>query len=111
VDIRKLGLLSVCGMSAIASMAGLYGDTPNATHAWAVHDWNRPPPVKITAEPGQPSSDAVVLFDGSNLDAWESAKKGGGPALWKILVDGAMEVVGGSGGIKTKATFGDSGVN
>src|SRR5881409_3943741 len=41
--------------------------------------------------------DAVVLFDGKNLDAW--AKKAGkdwlkedGPAKWK-LVDGAMEVV------------------
>ena len=29
----------------VVLFAGLYGDTPDATHAWAVHDWNRPKPT------------------------------------------------------------------
>ena len=31
-----------------ALFAGLYGDIPNATHAWAVHDTNRPKPSRVT---------------------------------------------------------------
>ena len=26
---------------------GVYGDVPDAKHAWAVHDWNRPKPTKV----------------------------------------------------------------
>jgi hypothetical protein len=107
MNLCKLGLVLVCGMGALTSLARLYGDTPDETHAWAVHDMNCPSPVKISAEPGQPPSDAIVLFDGIDLDAWESAKKGGGPAPWKLVEGGGMEVVPGSGPIKTKASFGD----
>ena len=52
----------------LAAAAGLYGDVPDAKHAWSVHDWNRPKPVKVEPAPyvqtGVPS-DAVVLFDGT----------------------------------------------
>lgn len=50
-----------------------------------------------------PPSDAVVLFDGTNLDEWESAR--GGEAKW-ALEDGAM-VVTKTGGLVTKQKFGD----
>ena len=53
--------------------------------------------------PNQPPSDAIVLFDGSSLENWESVK--GGPAKWD-LVDGAM-TVNRSGDHRTKQTFGD----
>lgn len=48
-------------------------------------------------------SDAIVLFDGKNLDEWLSEK--GGAAGWTIA-DNAMTVKPGSGGIKTKQAFG-----
>ena len=52
---------------------------------------------------GTPPSDALVLFDGKNFDHWESGK--GGEVKWKI-VDGAMEVVRGTGTIQTKKKLG-----
>ena len=66
-------------------------------------EWEPEPPVVSTSE-NQPPSDAIVLFDGSNLDQWESAN--GGQAPWKIEGD-AMTVVPKSGGIQTKESFGD----
>jgi len=90
--------------AASAVFAGLYGDTPDAKHAWAVHDNNRPRPPIITADPGKTPSDAVVLFDGSSLDAW--LDKDGKPCRWAII-DGAMQVVPGTGEVQTKASFGD----
>ncbi|HEX6832678.1 MAG TPA: DUF1080 domain-containing protein [Rudaea sp.] len=84
-----------------------FTDTPQLPNSnWRVHDENRPRPPVVTPgdEAGKPPSDATVLFDGKNLDAWQSDKSG--PAGWKI-VDGAMEVVGGSGDVATKQKFGD----
>lgn len=95
------------GAAALSSFAALYGDPPDDRHAWAVHDMNRPRPPVVTpgAAPGQPPSDAIILFDGSNLDEWVSDKDGS-PCPWRI-VDGAMEVVKGKGYIRTKRAFGD----
>lgn len=83
-----------------------YDDTPVIPgSSWRVHDGARPQPQAIVpGEAGGPPSDAVVLFDGTDLSGWESVK--GGPALWKVE-NGYMEVVPQSGSIKTKATFGD----
>jgi hypothetical protein len=64
-------------------------------------------PVPEVVTPGvgtAPPSDAIVLFNGTDLDQWESVK--GGPAGWK-LEDGAMTVVKGSGAIQTRQGFGD----
>ena len=49
----------------VVALAGLYGDTPDAKHAWAVHDWNRPKPAKVEVDAKGIPSDAVVLFDGT----------------------------------------------
>jgi len=89
-----------------------YTDTPQLPNSpWKVSDDNRPRPQVVTPgtfgdneKPGKPPSDATILFDGKNLDAWQSEK--GGPAKWKVE-HGYMEVVGNSGDIQTKQKFGD----
>jgi hypothetical protein len=90
-----------------------YEDTPLLPGGkWTVHDGRRPQPRVIdpgTAstpqQPGRPPEDALVLFDGSSLSHWQSARDGG-LAKWK-LEGGHMEVVPGSGDIATKEGFGD----
>jgi len=68
--------------------------------------WKEPP--RVEPPPSGPSvappSDAIVLFDGTSLDKWRDAR--GRPARWRI-VDGAMEVVPGTGNIFTRQEFGD----
>jgi hypothetical protein len=76
--------------------------------AWDVHATNRPRPAVVdpgpAGPPGRPPSDAIVLFDGRDLSAW--TRQGGGDVGWRI-VDGALEVVGGTGSIATRQAFGD----
>lgn len=73
---------------------------PELTEQW----WPVPPVVRAPA--GQPPSDAIVLFDGTSLDAWESVKTPGGAAPWTVA-DGVMTVKRETGDIRTKAGFGD----
>lgn len=87
-----------------------YDDTPMLPgQPWRVHDIKRPRPPQVTpaAEPGQPPSDAAVLFDGKDLSKWE-ARRRGKPANpgWTVR-DGYMEVVGGTGDLVSKEKFGD----
>jgi len=103
---KKTMILSAAGLCVCTAFAGLYGDTPDAKHAWAVHDRNRPNPVKVTAEPGLPPSDAVILFDGTEKTFANWCDRKGGPTKWK-LVDGTLESVKGAGYISTKQAFGD----
>ena len=56
---------------------------------------------------GDAPSDAIILFDGTNLDQWVKQKDNAQPAPWKIVDNDHMEVVPGSGGISTKMKFGD----
>jgi hypothetical protein len=56
---------------------------------------------------GDAPSDAIILFDGSNLDQWVSKEDKTKPAPWKIVNNDHMEVVPGSGYIQTKMKFGD----
>lgn len=73
---------------------------------WKAHDLKRPAAKVVTpAETvGQPPSDAIVLFDGTDMAAWRAS--GGGDAKWKI-VDGAMESVPRSGFVVSQEEFGD----
>lgn len=73
---------------------------PKDTEVW------EPEPEVVT--PGKvssaPPSDAIVLFDGKNLDKW--ADKDGKSPKWTVS-DGAMTVAKGAGDIKTRQSFGD----
>jgi Domain of Unknown Function (DUF1080) len=69
--------------------------------------WTPVPPV-VTPSPDQatptpPPSDAIVLFDGKNLDEWVNVK-GQTPATW-LVQDGVMVVHKASGNIETKRKF------
>ena len=50
-----------------------------------------------------PPSDAIVLFDGKNLDQWVTASDSS-PARWSVA-DGIATVVKSAGDIRTKRTF------
>jgi len=62
-----------------------------------------PPPADPATPPETPK---VVLFDGTNLDAWVS-RNNGGPAGWQVLGDGTMVVTPGTGDIITKEKWED----
>ena len=94
-----------------------YADTPVIPgQKWKVHDISRPQPPLVT--PGKmvastpAPSDAVVLFDGKDLSAWQQRVKRGpdrGKLItptWKIE-DGYTEVASGSGNLVSKEKFGD----
>lgn len=88
--------------------------SPIHTHAqsplgpWPQHSRERPaPPVVKPAPPAPPvaaPADAIVLFDGTTLAKWSGVDSG--PARWRI-VDGAFEVVAGTGTLLTREAFGD----
>ena len=61
-------------------------------------EWPRPPVITPGANCGEPPSDAIVLFDGTDLSAWNNADS------WTID-EGAMVV--GRNMIETKEHFGD----
>jgi hypothetical protein len=75
---------------------------------WPPHDTTRPRPPLVRPGPAgtplPPPADAIVLFDGRNLGAWQAGD--GKAAPWKIA-DGSFEVTPGSGGIRTRQSFGD----
>ena len=94
-----------------ALFAALYGDTPNAKHAWAVHDMNRPNPPRVTFSAKGVPSDAIVLFDGTK----ESFEKNwcnheGKPCGWKLGTEGDFYCVPdwkNNGPATTRGAFGD----
>lgn len=112
--ITPLLVLTFAAAPAIAD-GGFYGDPPDETHPWTIHDMNRPQPPLVTPgtfstqeQPGKPPSDAIILFDGTEatLGKWEADKNPPEPTKW-IVKDGAMQCVPGAGYIRTKEQFGD----
>jgi len=105
-NIFKLLAASVLVFSgqALAKEGLGFKDTPIIPGTkYHVHDGDRPqPPVVETAGAVEikPPSDAIVLFDGSNLDAWTAKGKA---APWEIR-DGAM--VAKNQNIQSKQEFG-----
>jgi 3-keto-disaccharide hydrolase len=74
--------------------------SPKDTEVWEPV----PPIVTPGATNDKPPSDAIILFDGANLDQWVSTKDKS-PADWKVA-DGVMTVVKTPGNnIETKRSF------
>ena len=89
--IAGVACVALVGMFAVA--AEKVGP-PQPWSKWHVHDMERPAPPVVTpgtastAEvPGKPPSDAIVLFDGTDLSKWKAAN-GGEPTF--SLQDGVM---------------------
>jgi lysophospholipase L1-like esterase len=80
----------------------LRGQRHEGSREWRMPiEWPRPKVVNPGPAPEKPApipSDAIVLFDGHDMSAWDNAK------AWKVA-DGVVTV--GKGAIKTKEHFGD----
>ena len=112
---KVIATLIMAVVLLVPSFASLSAQTHNAVEngesTWKVHDWSRPrppivtPPTASTQEKaGAAPSDAIVLFDGSDLSGWRAMD--GGPAKW-IVRDDYMESVAGAGYVRTLQGFGD----
>jgi hypothetical protein len=88
-------------LMTLASYANCQTD-PAATEVWT--------PVPKIVTPGATNndapSDAIILFNGTNLNEWISTKDGKSDAKWTVA-DGAMTVKKGTGNIQTKRLFTD----
>lgn len=91
-----------CGV--LLATAAALGAQPPQGDPKATEVWEPEPRVVAPGTGGAPPADAIVLFDGSGLAAWQAAN--GGPAGWHVA-DGAVTVVAGQGAIQTRAGFGD----
>jgi uncharacterized iron-regulated protein len=99
-------ILLMAGNLLAADRPG-YTDTPFLPGSnWRVHDRDRPqaPVVAPGREAGQPPADAIVLFDGRNLDQW--AGTASMPAKAAGIEDGAINILK-TGELHTKRAFGD----
>jgi hypothetical protein len=92
-------LLSAAQTQASQSDAQPATAKPEDTEIW------KPVPKVITPgeDCGAPPSDAIVLFNGQNLDQWVSAKDKS-PARW-VVADRVLTVNKGAGDIETKQAF------
>ena len=105
-NLKKLSLLLLGGVS-ILSFSVSAAAPKTQKEPWELAQetevWE-PVPAVVTALPGQAPSDAIVLFDGKNLDAWTNLE--GTAAEWTIS-DSAVTVKPKTGDIRTKESFCD----
>jgi hypothetical protein len=92
-----LVMVVVCAVTLVARQQAK--PKPEDTEVWEPV----PPVVTPGATCGAAPSDAVILFDGKNLDEWVSVKTKG-PAGWQVA-DGVMTVAKSAGNIETKRSF------
>jgi hypothetical protein len=95
-------VIMILAAGAYAAERPGYTDTPFLPGSkWRVHDRDRPQPplVQPGRELGQPPADAIVLFDGRNLDQWIGGKPEG-------IENGAINIQK-TGELRTKKAFGD----
>ena len=100
--ILALLLLATVAGSALAQQPAAKEAKPEDTEVWT------PEPKVVTpgATPTAAPSDAIILFDGKNLDEWVSAqdKDRNAPAKWNVA-NGIVTVSKDAGNIETKRKF------
>lgn len=87
----------------------LIAGTANTSFAQKPEDteqWKPVPQVVTTKGYGLAPADAIILFDGDNLNQWVSVKDSTQPAGWTVSGD-VFTVKKGTGNIRTKQAFGD----
>jgi len=97
---RKLVLAFLLLPAAALAQAANPLPKPELTEIWSPV----PPKVEPAKVPGQPPSDAILLFNGRDLSGWEAGK--GGPAGWAVE-NGELVDVPKAGDIRTAQKFGD----
>ncbi len=95
-------------LSAIGILSGISAARAQQTDTITDHRTTEvyspvPPVVTPGAQCGDAPSDAVILFDGKNLDKWASVSDGS-PAKW-IVDNGILTVNKKAGNIQTKESF------
>ncbi|ACL95163.2 3-keto-disaccharide hydrolase [Caulobacter vibrioides] len=95
------GLASFAVGMALLSATASAQTRPEDTEVW------KPVPAVVTpaSAPGGAPSDAIILFDGRNLDQWVTAADKS-PAGWTVA-DGVITVDKARGNIETKRAFRD----
>jgi hypothetical protein len=99
----KSPFLLACSCFLFSSIMAQQKAKPEDTEVYT------PVPPKVTPgkfEYKEPPSDAVILFDGKNLNEWVSTEDRNKPADWKVEHD-VMTVNKSGGNIETKRTFGN----
>jgi hypothetical protein len=91
--------LTILGFSITAVAVGVAADSAFLSHREYLTGIEWPEPAIVTpGENGSPPSDAIVLFDGKDLSAWEGSDD------WKVEDGVAIDA---KHDIKTKQSFGD----
>ena len=96
----------------LAAKSAFFGDPPDNHHPWAVHDHNRPLPPVVTpaANIAQPPSDAIVLFDGTEVsfhENWRHNRPADEREQNWIVIEGALQSMRGAGKLSSIAELGD----
>ena len=96
---RRFLIAGALALGIVGSAMGQTPPKPEDTEQWTPV----PPIVTPGLRDSAPPSDAIVLFDGKNLDQWVTTRDKS-PAKW-VVADGVLVVSKTGGNIETKRHF------
>jgi hypothetical protein len=98
---KKINMLALTVAIITSQQTMAQQGDPKATELW------QPEPKIVTpAKDNKAPSDAIVLFDGKNLDEWVSVNDSMAPAKW-VISKGVFTVNKTAGNIQTRKSFTD----